>query len=204
MQRVDRSRRVLGIDPGLNVTGYAVLQRAAGRVQLCEAGVVRGAPRGSLAERIHDIHTGITDVIDAFRPGSMAIEQLYSHYQRPRTAILMGHARGVICLAASQAEVDVVHYAATQVKKLLTGHGRAPKWQMQQAVQRELGLADIPEPPDVADALAIALCHIHSTLCCIATTGPHAAARAGDGPLNVRTNADPTAVDRTRGARKRR
>jgi len=176
MEQMERSHRVLGIDPGLNVTGYAVLERDARRVKLCEAGVVRGAPRGSLAERIRDIHAGIADVIATFRPGTMAIEQLYSHYQRPRTAILMGHARGVICLAASQADIHVVHYAATQVKKLLTGHGRAPKWQIQQAVQRELSLVDIPEPPDVADALAIALCHVHSMLCSISATGPHAAA----------------------------
>ncbi len=73
----------------------------------------------------------------------------------------MGHARGVICLAAAQAGIPVVHYSATQIKKLLTGNGRAPKTQMQQAVQRELRLLEIPEPPDVADALAIALCHYY-------------------------------------------
>lgn len=185
MEQTDHSCRILGIDPGLNVTGYAVLQRDGRRVKLCEAGVVRGAPRGSLTERIRDIHAGIADVIEAFRPGSMAIEQLYSHYQRPRTAILMGHARGVICLAASQANVHVVHYAATQVKKLLTGHGRAPKWQIQQAVQRELSLAEIPEPPDVADALAIALCHVHSMLCSISPVGPHIAA-SGQSPARRR------------------
>ena len=78
---------------------------------------------------------------------------------RPRTAILMGHARGVICLAAAQANVPIVHYAATQIKKILTGNGRAPKIQMQRAIQHELKLAKPPEPPDVADALAIALCH---------------------------------------------
>ena len=91
----------------------------------------------------------------------MALEQLYSHYERPRTAILMGHARGVICLAAAQAGIPVFHYAATQVKRILTGAGRAPKVQVQQAVQRELALPKLPEPPDVADALAIALCHYY-------------------------------------------
>jgi crossover junction endodeoxyribonuclease RuvC len=91
----------------------------------------------------------------------MALEQLYSHYERPRTAILMGHARGVICLAAAQAGIPVEHYAATQVKRILTGNGRAPKRQIQLAVQRELALAAIPEPPDVADALALALCHFY-------------------------------------------
>ena len=93
----------------------------------------------------------------------MGIEELYSHYDRPRTAILMGHARGVLCLAAGQAGIPVVDYSATQVKKMLTGAGRAPKDQMQEAIRRELRLTTLPEPPDVADALAIALCHHHST-----------------------------------------
>ena len=89
----------------------------------------------------------------------LAIEELYSHYERPRTAILMGHARGVICLAAAQADLPIHSYAATQVKRVLTGNGRAPKTQMQQAICHEFGLAAPPEPPDVADAMAIALCH---------------------------------------------
>lgn len=152
--------RILGIDPGLNITGYGVLEVAPrGTLKLCEAGVVRGGSDDSIAVRVEVIHRGVADVIAALRPDVMAIEQLYSHYQRPRTAILMGHARGVICLAAAQREVPVVHYAATQVKKILTGSGRAPKEQMQLAIQRELGLAELPEPADVADALAIALCH---------------------------------------------
>ena len=77
----------------------------------------------------------------------MALEQLYSHYKQPRTAILMGHARGVICLAAAQAGIPVVHYSATQIKKVLTGNGRAPKSQMQRAIRRELGLAERPSRP---------------------------------------------------------
>ena len=100
-------------------------------------------------------------MIAALKPAVMALEELYSHYQRPRTAILMGHARGVICLAGAQAGIPVVHYSATQVKRILTGSGRAPKSQVQQAIQRELGLDRLPEPPDVADALAIALCHYY-------------------------------------------
>jgi crossover junction endodeoxyribonuclease RuvC len=103
----------------------------------------------------------VADVIAALRPEVMALEQLYSHYARPRTAILMGHARGVICLAATQAGIPVVSYAATRIKKILTGAGRAPKGQMQRAIQFELGLAQLPEPPDVADALAAAVCHFH-------------------------------------------
>ncbi|HUT89423.1 MAG TPA: crossover junction endodeoxyribonuclease RuvC [Thermoguttaceae bacterium] len=151
--------RILGIDPGLKVTGYGVLELCDRRLRLCEAGVVRGGDRGAISTRVAAIHEGVAEVIAAFGPSVMALEELYSHYARPRTAILMGHARGVICLAAAQAGIPVVHYSATQVKKILTGSGRAPKSQVQQAIQRELGLATLPEPPDVADALAIALCH---------------------------------------------
>ena len=94
-----------------------------------------------------------------FKPDALSLEELYSHYERPRTAILMGHARGVICLAAAQAKIPVRSYSATQVKRLLTGNGRAPKSQVQQAICQEFSLAAPPEPPDVADAMAIALCH---------------------------------------------
>ena len=153
--------RILGIDPGLSVTGYAVLEAANGAVRLCEAGIVCGKARNSLTRRLAEVYRGVADVIAGLRPTVMALEDLYSHYQRPRTAILMGHARGVICLAAAQAEIPVVHYSATQVKKILTGSGRASKGQVQRAIQRELGLSELPEPPDVADALAIALCHCY-------------------------------------------
>jgi crossover junction endodeoxyribonuclease RuvC len=156
--------RILGIDPGLNITGYGVIEIIAGRPpKICEAGVVRGKTRESLTARLVEIHEGVVDVIKSLKPQAMSLEQLYSHYNQPRTAILMGHARGVICLAASLAGVPVHHYSATQIKKVLTGSGRAPKSQMQQAIQRELGLSTIPEPADVADALAIALCHYYLT-----------------------------------------
>jgi crossover junction endodeoxyribonuclease RuvC len=151
--------RVLGIDPGLNITGYAVAETGARGPKLVEAGVVRGGDRGAISGRLQAIHAGVAEVIAQFKPASIAIEELYSHYERPRTAILMGHARGVICLAAAQAGIGVSAYAATKVKKLLTGNGRAPKSQMQAAICREFGLTAPPEPADVADALAIALCH---------------------------------------------
>ena len=154
-------QRVLGVDPGLNITGYGVLEIVGGRLKLCEAGIVRGKTRGSLTARLAEIHAGVADVIQSLKPTVMALEQLYSHYARPRTAILMGHARGVICLAGAQAEIPVLHYSATQVKRILTGSGRAPKAQVQQAIQRELQLPQLPEPPDVADALSIALCHYY-------------------------------------------
>jgi crossover junction endodeoxyribonuclease RuvC len=161
------ARNVLGIDPGLNTSGYAVLSYISPQqIRLLEAGVVRTARRGSLAERLAELHQGITEVIAAHRPQVMALEQLFTHYQRPRTAILMGHARGVICLAAAQAGIAVVDFPPAKVKRLLTGNGRADKAQIQQAVRLQLKLAQVPEPHDVADAMAVALCQCanHRTL----------------------------------------
>jgi crossover junction endodeoxyribonuclease RuvC len=155
--------RILGIDPGLNTTGYGVLDIVNGKPRLVEAGIVRGKTRGSLTARVREIYEGVADVVKSLEPEVMALEKLYSHYDRPTTAILMGHARGVICLTAAQAGIEVADYAATQVKKTLTGNGRAPKSQMQQAIQLELGLSKLPEPADVADALAIAFCHYCSS-----------------------------------------
>lgn len=151
--------KVLGIDPGLNTTGYAIVAMQAQRLELVEAGIIRGTDRGEMGSRLREIHAGVVEVIAAFHPAALAIEELYSHYERPQTAILMGHARGVICLAAAQANLPIHSYAATQIKLLLTGNGRAPKTQVQQAILREFGLREMPEPPDVADAMAIALCH---------------------------------------------
>ncbi len=155
--------RILGIDPGLNITGYGLLDAVDGRLKLVEAGIVRGGSSSnkSLAERVAEVYQGVAEVIEAHKPQVMAVEELYSHYDRPKTAILMGHARGAIILAGHLGGLKVKHYPATQIKKTLTGNGRAPKSQMQLAIARELGLAEPPEPADVADALAIALTHWH-------------------------------------------
>jgi len=153
-------KTILGIDPGLDRTGYGVIDVSTGKVRLLEAGVVRSSAK-ELAHRVREIYDGVQEVIEMFSPEVLAMEQLYSHYDHPRTAIIMGHARGCICLAAAQSDIAVVSYAATQIKKLLTGSGRATKDQMQRAIKLELGLEQYPDPPDVADALAIALCHFY-------------------------------------------
>jgi len=152
---------ILGIDPGLNISGYGVIEtHVGGKVRLLEAGVVRSRS-DELAWKIREVYDGVREIILFFSPTAMAIEELYSHYDRPRTAILMGHARGAISLAAAQSDIPVFPYAATKIKKLLTGSGHAPKDQMQRAIQLELQLPRLPEPPDVADALAVALCHFY-------------------------------------------
>jgi crossover junction endodeoxyribonuclease RuvC len=156
--------RILGIDPGLQVTGYAVLEVGTQRPLICEAGVIRsteGRAPADMAQRIRSVYDSIVEVMDQFHPGVVVVEQLYAHYEHPRTAILMAHARGIIFLAAAQRGVPVVSYNATRVKKTITGNGRAPKDQVQRTIQRELGLVEPPEPPDVADALAVALCHYY-------------------------------------------
>jgi len=152
--------RVVGIDPGLNVTGYAVVEPCARGAYVVEAGVIRTRGAGdSMGERLAVIHQGVLEVLDAYPAASVALEQVHSHARHPRTAILMSHARGVIVLAAALRGVPVFGYAAARIKKSLTGSGRAPKEQMQHAIQTELGLDRLPEPHDVADACAVALCH---------------------------------------------
>jgi crossover junction endodeoxyribonuclease RuvC len=151
--------RILGIDPGLNTTGYGIIESDEGRLSVVEAGIIRGGSESELLPRLKRLHDGLVDLIRALQPEVAAFEELYSHYDRPSTAILMGHARGVLCLAVGQADIPMTSYSATQIKKILTGHGRAPKEQVQLAVARQLQLAQVPEPPDVADALAVAMCH---------------------------------------------
>ena len=153
--------RILGVDPGLNITGYGVLAIENDQTRLVEAGVIRSKARASLGDRLKSIHEGMLDVIDSLKPDCIGLEELYSHYERPKTAIIMGHARGVICLAAALRDVPIESYAATQVKKVLTGNGRASKSQVQLAVAGHLGLTEVPKPADVADAIAIGMCHFY-------------------------------------------
>ncbi|MGO9463574.1 MAG: crossover junction endodeoxyribonuclease RuvC [Isosphaeraceae bacterium] len=154
--------RVVGIDPGLNVTGYAVVDPSPTGPFVVEAGVIRPRSAGSaMGDRLVWIHQSISELLEAFPPGSVALERVHSHVRYPRTAILMAHARGAIVLAAAQRETPIFGYAATRIKKTLTGNGRAPKLQIQHAIMTELGLERLPEPHDVADACAVALCHFH-------------------------------------------
>lgn len=154
--------RVLGIDPGLVITGYGVLDYSEGDILLLEAGTIdSGNIHDPLQTRLRRLHEEVNGLIADHRPDVMALEQLYSHYEHPRTAILMGHARGVICLAAGLHEIPLHHYPPTQIKSALTGNGRASKAQIQAMVRRTFGLLETPNPPDVADAVAIALCHMY-------------------------------------------
>lgn len=150
--------RILGIDPGLRLTGYGVVDYRLLRPVLVDGGVIRLTTRLSIPERLVELETELESIITEHRPEVVAVEQLYSHYAHPRTAILMGHARGVILLVARRHGVRIEELAANRVKQSITGHGHASKEQMQRTIQSIWNLKDPPEPPDVADALAIALC----------------------------------------------
>ena len=150
--------KILGIDPGLEVTGYAVLDSADGNVSIVDAGIIRTNRRWELAKRLVVLSKELSELLAEHEPQVMAVEELYSHYRFPRTGILMGHARGVILEAAGKLDMKVMAYSATRVKKSITGNGRASKEQVQRAVKAVLGLSKIPQPADVADAMAIGLC----------------------------------------------
>jgi crossover junction endodeoxyribonuclease RuvC len=162
-RRASRLGPILGIDPGLQRTGYGLVTALEGvdQYRVLEAGVVRLNPRQPIEERLVELERGLDELIEVHHPGVLACEQLYAHYRHPRTAIIMAHARGVILALAARRGLTVVNVAATQVKKLLTGSGRAGKAQIQRAVAAVLHLPHVPEPHDVADALAVALCGLH-------------------------------------------
>jgi len=150
--------KILGIDPGLQLTGYGVIDCGSSRPVLIDGGVIRLAARNAIADRLAELERELDEVFDEHSPDVCAIEQLYSHYKHPRTAILMGHARGVIMLLAARRGVRIEQYAANRIKQSLTGHGHASKVQMQRAIQSLWNLRRVPEPADVADALAVAVC----------------------------------------------
>jgi crossover junction endodeoxyribonuclease RuvC len=149
---------ILGIDPGLILTGYGVIDYTRGRAKLIDGGVIRLNTKASLASRLLELETELAGVIAEHRPEVCAVEQLYSHYGHPRTAILMGHARGVVLVVAARSGVAVEEFAANRIKQSLISHGHAGKSQMQRAIQLEFNLKQAVEPADVADALAVALC----------------------------------------------
>jgi len=151
--------KILGIDPGLNITGYGLLDCGKGEERIIEAGVIRTKRNAAMEDRLKELADGLGDIINQLRPDAAAVEDLYSHYDHPKTAIIMGHARGIVFLKAAEAGIPVYPYASTRIKNSLTGNGRASKRQMQMMIVSTFGMREIPEPPDIADALAVALCH---------------------------------------------
>lgn len=156
--------RVVGVDPGLNVTGYGVVLRQGKRMTLLEAGVIRpGGPQHPLEQRLSTLYDGLSEVLAQYRPDVLSLEEVFSHQRFPGSALWMAHARGVVCLAAARSGVPIYSYAPASVKSALVGNGRATKPQVQHMVAQRLGLAAPPSPADVADALAIAITHLDAT-----------------------------------------
>lgn len=145
----------------MRTTGYGAIERSNGRVRLIEAGVVTPSARDTLEERLAQLYTGICEVIAQTQPGLVVIEELYTTYTNPRTALMMGHARGVLCLASAQAGVAVHSLGHARVKRALVGSGSARKEQVGAMVARLLGLQHRPQPHDVSDALALALAFLN-------------------------------------------
>jgi crossover junction endodeoxyribonuclease RuvC len=150
--------RFLGIDPGLRITGYGCVDRASGAPVLTEAGVIRLDAGASVADRLAELDADLSAVLARLRPDVAAVESVFAHPRYPATAITMGHARGVILLNIRRAGLALIELKPNEIKKALTGHGHADKGQIQDAVRACLGLPSRPEPPDLADAIAIALC----------------------------------------------
>jgi crossover junction endodeoxyribonuclease RuvC len=172
--------RILGIDPGLNRTGFGVIEASGGQLRQVAAGVIR-VPAGELAQRLAHILSELAAVIRATQPSEAAIEKVFVNVNAQST-LLLGQARGAALCAAVAAGLQVHEYTALQVKQAVVGYGKADKIQVQKMVQRLLALERAPQA-DAADALACSICHAHSraTLRMLRTpgAGPRAASRAG-------------------------
>jgi crossover junction endodeoxyribonuclease RuvC len=153
---------ILAVDPGTASTGYAVIELTLDKKFIVkEYGVVTTSSNVSIEKRLEHIFGRITQLIKKFRPGEIVLEQIFFNTNN-RTAIAVGQARGVCLLAAAQASLKVYEYTPLQVKQAVVGYGRAEKSQVQKMVQMILGLSKTPTPDDAADALALAICHVHS------------------------------------------
>ncbi len=151
--------KILGIDPGLGITGYGLIEACGNNVKLMEAGIIRSNAKDKMEKRLASIYKKVMNLIEDTMPEAVILEELYSHYKHPKTSILMAHARGAICLAVEHQDVLLVNYPPPNIKKAITGRGRASKEQMQRTVTSLLGLKNPPEPVDVTDALALAITH---------------------------------------------
>ncbi len=158
----DSGQLILGIDPGSRITGYGLISKEGMRLSFVTCGVIRPAPKLAFADRLFEIYEGISQVIDKFSPDQMAIEDVFVA-KNPRSALKLGHARGVLLLAGKSHGLPISEYTARTVKQTVAGYGQAEKAQIQQVVRVLLKLSGSPSE-DAADALAVAICHAHHTL----------------------------------------
>jgi len=150
---------VLGVDPGTAITGFGLV-RDDGDLSLVACGVITTPAGTPLAERLLAIHRELAALIEQHEPEAVAVEELFFS-KNVRTAMSVGQARGVVLLAAAQAGLPVFHYKPTEVKQAVSGYGGADKAQVQEMVRLLLGLDAVPQPDDAADAVAVAVCHLH-------------------------------------------
>jgi crossover junction endodeoxyribonuclease RuvC len=153
--------KILGIDPGSNRTGYGCVESDGSRHRIVTCGAIRTPALGTFPDKLLTIHTGLAALIADCRPDCVAIESLF-HASNVQSALKLGHARGVAMLAAVEAGLPIVEYTPAEIKRAVVGYGRAEKPQIQQMVKLLLGLDAVPTPHDAADALAVAICHLHS------------------------------------------
>jgi crossover junction endodeoxyribonuclease RuvC len=155
--RESKPQLVLGIDPGTAVTGYGIVLRdGRNPLSLVECGVIRTKPRDALAQRLTEIHEGVVELIRRHKPTVLSIEDIF-YARNVRTTVVLGHARGVILLAAAQAGIEIHEYPPAEIKKAVAGTGAATKLQVQFMVTRLLRLKSAPQPTDAADGVAAAL-----------------------------------------------
>jgi crossover junction endodeoxyribonuclease RuvC len=153
---------IFGIDPGSERTGYGCIHSDGRRHRLLACGAISAPAETAFAERLHVIHASLVELLATHRPDCVAIENIF-HSRNVRSALKLGHARGVALLAASAAGIAIVEYTPAEVKRAVVGFGRAEKPQVAQMVKLLLGLDAPPSPHDAADAVAIAICHVHSS-----------------------------------------
>lgn len=151
---------ILGIDPGMAITGYGVIESGNNTLKVIDYGVITTPSTLETPKRLVTIYEGMHDLIARYEPAEVAIEELFFN-KNVKTALTVGHARGVAVLAAAKTGLDLYEYTPLQVKQSVVGYGRAEKSQVQQMVKLLLKLEDIPKPDDAADALAVAICHSH-------------------------------------------
>jgi len=173
--------KIFGIDPGSGRTGYGCIEIVGSRHRLVICGSLSAPARSTFPEKLHYIHAGLGALLARHRPDCVAVESIF-HARNVHSALKLGHARGVALLAASEAGLEVVEYAPAEIKRAVVGYGRAEKRQVQHMIKLLLGLDAVPSPHDAADALAVAICHVHSATGIVAekaaTTRPASALRS--------------------------
>ena len=153
--------RIFGIDPGSERTGYGCIESSGSRHRLIVCGSLSAPARATFPEKLQAIHAGLKDLLRQHSPECVAIEDIF-YAKNVRSALKLGHARGVALLAASEAGMPVIEYSPAEIKRAVVGYGRAEKPQVQEMIRLLLGLERSPSPHDVADALAVAVCHLHT------------------------------------------